>query len=149
MSLPEAGVLFVGEYPALSASVARVLKSPGCECQYARSCEEAIAALEKRRFRMVLSKPKLADGSARALIPALEEASGWLFFSFPVEDGCWWIPVMAEGRLCIEAVALHSREFSKALLKILKAMAPASAHESDRERAANLAEVRAAYAGGI
>jgi hypothetical protein len=148
MKLPDAGVLFVGEYPALSASLARVLNSLGCECRYAETCEEALAAMDKRKYRVVLSKPKLADGNARELIPATEAASGWLFLSFPVEDGCWWIPVMENGQLCVEAVALHSREFSKSLLNILEAVLPARI-EAKRETSTSLMELptRAAYAG--
>jgi hypothetical protein len=148
MKLPEAGVLFVGEYPALSASLARVLKSLGCECRYAETCEEALAAIENRNFRVVLSKGKLADGNGRQLIPAMEAASGWLFLSFPVEDGCWWIPVMENGQLCFEGVALHSREFSKALVDILRTILPAPV-EATREAGTPLMEVprRAAYAG--
>jgi len=147
MDLPEAGVLFVGEYPALSASVAHVLKSLGCECRYAATCEQALATLQQRRFRLVLSKAKLLDGNARELVPGVEAARGWLFLSFPVEDGCWWIPVMEEGRLCMEAVALHSREFSKAVVKILKAAPAAISHDKVHEIGAGLG-VRAAYATG-
>lgn len=127
MKEPEAAVLFVGEYPALSASLARVLRSLGCECGYAKTCQEARAAMEKRKFRVVLSRAKLADGNGRELLAATEAASGWLFLSFPVEDGCWWIPVMANGRLCMEGLALHSREFSQALLNTVKAVLPAAA----------------------
>jgi len=148
MDLPETGVLFVGEYPALSASVARVLKSLGCECHYAATCDEALAALQQRRFRLVLSKAKLEDGNARELLPTVEASRGWLFLSFPVEDGCWWIPVMEEGRMCMEAVALHSREFSKALVKILKSAPAAASHERSQEIGAGLAVRRAAYATG-
>jgi hypothetical protein len=148
MDLPETGVLFVGEYPALSASVTRVLKSLGCECHYAASREQALAILEERRFRLVLSKAKLPDGNARELLPKVEAAAGWLFLSFPVEDGCWWIPLMEEGRLCLEAVALHSREFSKALVKILKSAPAATSHDRAQEIGAGLAVRRAAYATG-
>jgi hypothetical protein len=144
MGKPETGVMFVGEYPALSASLARVLNSLGCECHYAETCEEALAAMEKREFRVVLSKAKLADGNARQLIPAIEAASGWLFLSFPVEDGCWWIPAMENGQMCMEAVALHSREFSKSLLNILKTILPASV---ETKPATPVPSSRAVYAG--
>ncbi|MGH9561805.1 MAG: hypothetical protein ACRD3S_10150 [Terracidiphilus sp.] len=149
MKLPEAGVLFVGEYQALSASVARVLNSAGCEVRCAASCQEALALLQERRYRVVLSKSKLADGNPRQLIPATQAADGWLFLSFPVEDGCWWIPLMEEGQLCMEAVALHSREFSQVLLKIVKAIQPAP-REAVQESSTSLADMpaRAAYAAG-
>lgn len=152
MDLPKTGVLFVGEYPALSSSVAHALKSLGCECHYAASCEEALAMLQQGSFRLVLSKAKLPDGNARELISPVEAASGWLFLSFPVEDGCWWIPLMEEGRLCMEAVALHSREFSKALVNILKSAPETASRDRAQERVqeigAGLAVRRAAYATG-
>jgi hypothetical protein len=148
MRVQQAGVLFVGEYPRLSASLARVLSSLGCECGYAEKCDQALAAMEKRKFRVVLSKAKLADGNARRLIPATEAAGGWLFLSFPVEDGCWWIPVMENGQLCVESVALHSREFSKSLVNILRTILPAPA-EAKQEPVVPLMELsRRAYAGG-
>ena len=146
MKEPQAAVLFVGEYPSLSASLARMLNSLGYECCYAETCEQALAAMEKRKFRVVLSKSKLADGNGRRLLPATEASSGWLFLSFPVEDGCWWIPMMENGQLCVEAVALHSREFSKALLNTLQAILRAP---TDREAVAPFLEMprRAVYAG--
>jgi CheY-like chemotaxis protein len=147
MRKPGAGVLFVGEYPAVSASLTRVLNSLGCECRYAETCEEALAAMEKRKFRVVLSKSKLSDGNARKLIPTIEAASGWLFLSFPVEDGCWWIPAMENGQLCVEAVALHSREFSKSLVNILKTiLAPVEAQPAAGSSAIEQPS-RAVYAG--
>ncbi|MGH9717806.1 MAG: hypothetical protein ACRD4R_13920 [Candidatus Acidiferrales bacterium] len=151
MDFPETGVLFVGEYPALSTSVTRALKSLGCECRYAATCEQALAVLKERKFRLVLSKTKLADGNARELVPTVEAASGWMFLSFPVEDGCWWIPVMQEGQMCMEAVAMHSREFSKALVKVLKSAVVAAPRERvQQENGASLANVvrHAAYATG-
>lgn len=149
MKLPEAGVLFVGEYPALSASLARVLKSLGCECRYVETREEALAAMQRRKFRLVLSKAELADGDARKLLPATEAAVGWLFLSFPVEDGCWWIPVMESGQPCVEAAALHSREFSKSLLNILRTILPTPT-EAKQDSSAPLMDAagRAAYAAG-
>lgn len=149
MKLRQAGVLFVGEYPALSASMTRMLTSMGCEIRYARCCEEALGALQQRRFPVVLSKANLTDGSARKLIPAMQTSESWLFLSFPVEDGCWWIPVMQKGQLCMDAVALHSREFSQSLLKIVKTIT-AAPQEPNQESGGALADLQrqAAYAGG-
>ena len=130
MNPGEVGVLLVDDSPVPSASVARALSWLRCEWRYAASCEEALAAMEERKFRVVLSKFKLADGSGRKLIPAVQMASAWLFLSFPVEDGCWWISVVEAGRLSVKAAALHSREFRSALVKIVKATAAGAPQES-------------------
>ena len=128
-------MLLVDDSLAPSPSVARALSSLQCEWRYAASCEEALAAMEERTFRLVLSKFKLADGSGRRLIPAVQIASAWLFLSFPVEEGCWWIPVIEAGRLSVEGAALHSREFRNALVKIVKAAVAGAPHESSTQRA--------------
>jgi DNA-binding NarL/FixJ family response regulator len=135
MNPGEVGVLFVDDSPVPSASAARALSSLQCEWRYAASCEEALAAMEERKFRVVLSKFRLADGSGRRLIPAAQMASAWLFLSFPVEDGCWWIPVIEAGRLSVEGAALHSREFRNALVKIVKAAVAGAPQESSTQRA--------------
>jgi hypothetical protein len=135
MNPGEVGVLFVDDSPVPSASVARVLCSLRCGWSYAGSCEEALAAMEERTFQVVLSKFKLADGSRRRLIPAVQIASAWLFLSFPVEDGCWWLPVIEAGRLSVKAAALHSGEFRSALVKIVKAKVAGAPQESSTERA--------------
>ena len=128
-------MLLVDDTPVPSAAVKRALSSLQCDWRYAASCEEALAAMEERTFRVVLSKFKLADGSGRRLIPAVQMASSWLFLSFPVEEGCWWIPVIEAGRLSVKAAALHSREFRSALVKIMKATVAGAPQESSTERA--------------
>lgn len=133
MNSAVAEVLFVGDYPVPSASLARLLSSLRCEWRYVTSSEKALTAMEERHFRVVLSKSKLADGSGRRLIPAVQSASGWLFLSFPVEDGCWWIPVVEAGRRSVEAMALHSRDFHSALEKIVKSMVVDAPRESSNE----------------
>lgn len=131
---PAVGVLLVDDSRVPSPSVARALSSLQCEWRYAASCEQALTAMEERKLWVVLTKSKLSDGSGRRLIPAVQGASGWLFLSFSVEDGCWWISVVEAGRLSVKGVASHSREFSGALVKVLKAMVGAP-QESSTERA--------------
>lgn len=116
------GVLLVDDYLMPGAAAAQWLSSLRCEWRYAASYKEALAAMEEQHFRVVLSKSNLADGSGRRLIPAVLRASGWLFLSFLVEHGCWWIPVIEEGRLPNKASAIHFRQFRSAIVEILKAM---------------------------
>lgn len=134
MNQPAAGVLFVGVCPFLSESLTQTLHARQCEYRYVASCEEALVALNEGKFRVVLSKIKLVDGSGRRLIPATQRASGWLLLSFPVENGSWWIPVVEGGKLPVRAMAMHSREFSKVLLRIVTAIMADPLSESAAER---------------
>ena len=134
-------MLLVDDSPAPSEAMERALRSLQCVWRCAASCEEALAAMEGRTFQVVLSKFRLADGSGRKLIPAVQMASAWMFLSFPVEEGCWWIPVIEAGRLSVKAAALHSREFRSALVKIVRAPVAGAPQESWTERAMGLENI--------
>lgn len=121
MSTPTAEVLFVGERPPLHSPVLKRLKDLGCECSHAASCREALALLDRLHFSIVLSKAGLPDGSARGLASAVRSAAGSLFLFFPVEDSCWWIPVVRDGEPCREEAALRPCQFAEELLRAAKA----------------------------
>ena len=132
------GVLLVDDYLMPGASAAQALSSLRCEWRYAASYKEALTAMEERHFRIVLSKSKLADGSGRRLIPAVRRASGWLFLSFLVEHGCWWIPVIEAGRPAVKVSAVHSRQFRSVIVEILAATEAGKPQESPTEAPSDL-----------
>jgi hypothetical protein len=43
-----------------------------------------------------------------------------LFYALPVEEGCWWVPVLRIGDECIGEPALRPHEFSIVLDVIVK-----------------------------
>ena len=108
-------LLFVGELPPLFSPVLERLRDAGCEVRHAADYSDALFAI--KRQPIVLSKTMLPWGSARNLIPEISAGCGSLFVYFPVEDGCWWIPMMLQGQPCETKAALHSRDFAKLLLE--------------------------------
>jgi hypothetical protein len=110
-------LLFVGEPAPFFSPVLEQLKDAGCEVRHAAGCNEALSTIQQLAGPIVLSKTRLSCGSARNLIPKITAASGSLFVYFPVEDGCWWIPMILQGKLCEGEVARHSRDFGKLLLE--------------------------------
>lgn len=118
-----ARVLLVGERRPLFSPLFKRLEERGYDTEYAGSCREAIELMlhpcKAKTATVVLAKVLLPDGAGRRLIPSVTVARGSLFLSFPVEDGCWWIPAVRKGQLVRKATAFHSREFAKVLLEIL------------------------------
>lgn len=98
------------------------LQKWSCEYCFAISYREALALLNQKQFELVLSELNLPDGSASRLIPWLVGSGSSLFFSFPVEDDCWWLPGIVYGHRCWGAPALRGSEFIGLLNELLQEM---------------------------
>lgn len=113
----------------LSGLVGR-LKQLECACEFATSLEEACDQLSRQGCDLVLSRLRVRDQSLYPLIRLLEGSSITLFYSQPVEDGCWWLPALWRGRDCFGSAALRGSEFIGQIGELiedllLEAIAPA------------------------
>jgi len=43
-----------------------------------------------------------------------------MFYMLPVEEGCWWVPVLRNGENCLGTPAIHTTEFTYVLIEIIK-----------------------------
>lgn len=118
-------LLFVGAGPPLYSTVLHRLEDLGCETRFATSFSEALLILKRQRGAIVFSEMYLPDGSARTLVPQVTSSCSSLFVSLPVEDGCWWIPIVLNGEICLGEPALRSREFTNVLLENVSRQATA------------------------
>lgn len=103
-------ILLVGE-AAQASSLLASLDRRGCECSSATSCREALLMLRKREFDLVLCPTRLADGSLYPVMSLLEGSSTTIFYFYPVERGCWWLPVLRRGRICFGSGAYRGKDF--------------------------------------
>ena len=107
--------LLIGESPQGSSNLAKRLQARGCECDFAVSSQEASSMLRAERFDLVLSPMRLRDGSLFSLISLLDGSGITLFFSYIVEDSCWWLPALRHGENCFGSSALRPSQFIAAL----------------------------------
>lgn len=112
-------LLLVGKDANGASSLAGKLRGWGCRCDVASSCGEVCRLLNLRQFDVVLCEIDLPDGRGYRLIPLLLESQSSLFFSLPVEDGCWWLPAIVRGRHCFGSRALRPDEFARELRQLL------------------------------
>jgi hypothetical protein len=113
MSRQSVRVLVLGESEKGSSYLSRFLEQRGCNCWFATSTEEGLTLFEKYNFQLVLSTKPLR--SANAMVARLGESNCSVFYCQPVEDGCWWLPLVDHGRKCLGAPALRPSEFVSAL----------------------------------
>jgi len=114
------------------------LERRGCLCAVASCAEEGTALFQVHRFRLILSMNLFRQ--ARRMAAHLEQTNCSVFCAVPVESGCWWVPILQDGRVCFGASALRPREFTSLLDRTLQEMrgecaaGPRQAPEADHTR---------------
>lgn len=124
-------VLLLGESAQGLSFLLRRLEQLGCDCMVATSTEGAIALIEWQHFHLILCTRPLHE--IDPLLPLLSESDCTVFCSYPVQDGCWWLPFVRHGQKCLGAPAFRPSEFTGFLGQLIKDIelnevtAPASA----------------------
>jgi len=111
-------VLLLGESAKGSSYLLHRLRNWGCDCSVATSAAEARALVNDHTFQLILSTLPL-----RRLDPLLDllgESDCTVFFTCPVEDGCWWVPLLRHGQKCLGTPALLPSEFVALLPGLVK-----------------------------
>jgi hypothetical protein len=67
------------------------------------------------QFDLVLCDLNAERVSKSLLVSSLMASRSTLFYSLPVERGCWWLPAVRQGEYCLGAPALSPREFAAAI----------------------------------
>jgi len=113
-------VLVVGDSPHLFSSFRR-LERLGCECHFAESHREVSALLSHTKLDIVLSLYTHQRLSQMIALLAGRRVS--MFYMLPVEEGCWWLPVLRNGENCLGTPAIRTTEFTYVLIEIIKGIA--------------------------
>jgi hypothetical protein len=108
-------VLLIGKVSDTYSPLSYFLKSRGCGLRFAISKREVCWLLEARSFDLVLAPIRLDGNSLYPLIRWLHGSTSTLFYSQPVEDGCWWLPALWRGKKCFGAPALRPSAFATVL----------------------------------
>ncbi len=85
-------VLLLSKRPGGLLSLLRRLEQRGCRCWCATSSEEGLSLFDAHNFDLILSAGPLHQASP--MITRLVESHCSVFYSYPVENGWWWIPLV-------------------------------------------------------
>ena len=113
-------VLVVGDSPHLFSSFRR-LERLGCECHFAESHREVSALLSHTKLDIVLGLYTHQRLSQMIALLAGRRVS--MFYMLPVEEGCWWLPVLRNGENCLGTRAIRTTEFTYVLIEIIQGIA--------------------------
>jgi hypothetical protein len=108
-------VLLVGRTSGNAAGLFHYLKRHGCAVRSAASYRDAAGLLRNRNFDLVLGDFLISDGTAYRLMPLLSGTQTSLFISDTLDDGCWWMNAIDEGKDHTKEPRMHPWEFKARL----------------------------------
>jgi hypothetical protein len=111
--------LVIAEGLQTTSCLARRLEGQGCSCSFVRSYREARSSLGNQDFDLVLSPLRLRGVTLFPLVDLLEGSKVTLFYSYPVEQGCWWLPALRRGQKCFGSAAFRPSEFVSMLDEVI------------------------------
>jgi hypothetical protein len=117
-------VLLIGRRTSWGWSMITMLKELGCAVSFLTAVEEASRTTGLEEFDVILGGSDCNHALHR--LPSLRGSHASVFYVYPVEDSCWWLPALNQGADCYGSVALRPAEFAahlKQLLRIPKALA--------------------------
>ena len=118
MSTRLARVLLVGEGAKGCSSLRDCLERRGCECHVVTSSSEGILLSADCALDLILWLGQIEG--INVWVESLVGSPASLFRCYPVEDSCWWLPIVRRGEECLGAPALRPGEFASALEGILQ-----------------------------
>lgn len=108
-------VLLVGQNFHNAHTLTDRLRRWGFRCHFVSNLREASDLLSSRPVDLVLSNTHLPDGTGFGLVGVLAGLPVTAFLCLPVENSCFWLPAIDDGKECLGSPALRPSEFASAL----------------------------------
>ena len=76
--------------------------------------------VRKGAYDLILLDSTVSPEQRRQLASELIGSEASIFYTFPVENGCWWLPTLRRGQDCHGTPAFRRNEFPFELERILR-----------------------------
>jgi hypothetical protein len=113
-------ILLVGRNGSWGTKVLKSLEKFGAELSFAAPQTVTAEHVRKGAYLIILLDSTVSSEQRRQLASELAGSSISIFYSFPVENGCWWLPTLQNGQDCHGAPAFRRNEFPNELERILR-----------------------------
>jgi hypothetical protein len=122
MTISGRDVLLIGPYLRGAQALTDRLHRWDFRCHFASNIQEASDLLSSQPVNLVLSITHLPDGTAFGLLVALTGLPVTAFLCLPVENGCFWLPAIDDGKECLGLPALRPSEFARTLEEMTRSL---------------------------
>jgi hypothetical protein len=113
-------VLLVGRNGSWGALVLRSLEKFECELSFAAPQIVTSEYARNGEYNLILLDSTVPPEQRRQLASELIGSEASIFYTFPVENGCWWLPTLRRGQDCHGTPAFRRNEFPLELERILQ-----------------------------
>jgi hypothetical protein len=110
-------VLLIGQRTNWGGSLISMLEASRCTVRFARDLEEITESIKPTSFDLILAGSECRH--EMHMSPELAGSRTSVYYVFPVENSCWWVPAMLGGVDCYGSSALRPAEFAAELREIL------------------------------
>ena len=122
MTISGRDVLLIGPYFRRAHTLTDRLHRWAFRCHFASNVQEASDLLSSQPVNLVLSNTLLPDGTVFGLLVALTGLPVTAFLCLPVENGCFWLPAIDDGKECLGLPALRPSEFARTLEEMTRSL---------------------------
>lgn len=113
-------VLLVGRSGSWGTLVLKSLEKFASEFSFAAPQNVTPESVRKGGYILILLDSTVSPEQRRRLAAELIGSGASIFYTFPVENGCWWLPALRRGQDCHGAPAFRRNEFPVELERILQ-----------------------------
>jgi response regulator RpfG family c-di-GMP phosphodiesterase len=117
-------VLLVGQNLHSALALTDRLHRWGFQCHFANNMRTASDLLSMHPVNLVLCNTHLPDGSGFGLLATLAGLPVTAFLCLPVENSCFWLPAIDDGKECLGLPALRPSEFARKLEDMTRSFSP-------------------------
>lgn len=113
-------ILLVGRNGSWGSSVLKSLEKFGCVLSLEVPQSVTPRFARSGAYDLILLDSTVSQEQRRELSSQLAGSRASIFYTFPVENGCWWLPALRRGHDCHGAPAFRRNEFPFELERILR-----------------------------
>jgi hypothetical protein len=117
MSCPR--ILLVGRQGAWSEMLLKSLQKFDSELSFLLPDAVTGDFVREGGYTVLLLDSTVSADQRRSLATALAGSITSVYYTFPVENGCWWLPALQRGKDCHGAPAFRRREFQVEIESLL------------------------------
>ena len=113
-------ILMVGRNTSWGAPLQVTLRELGCDFAFAASLRATPEFVRKKSVAVLLVDSTVPPAHRRKLAAALAGSRVSIFQLFPVENDCWWLPVLRQGEDCFGSPGFRTKDLRGQLARVLE-----------------------------
>jgi hypothetical protein len=119
LPVPKLRILMVGRNTSWGTRLQLTLQELGFDFAFAPALRATPEFVRKKSVSLLLLDSTVPSAHRRKLASGLAGSSASIFQLFPVENDCWWLPVLLKGEDCFGSPGFRTRDLRAEFARVL------------------------------